>query len=187
MFALAYWHAPFLGEVGDSYVFSNGEFLRWLHSVVFVSLLIVCSVIDLRLMIIPDVISIPMILVSPLIGWFHPSLDIKSSLIGVVVGGAVPYAIAWLYWVIRKQYGLGFGDVKLLAAIGGWLGYQAIFPTLFVGAMSGSVVGIGVLIFARRFSWKAHIPFGPFLAFGAVMFLWYAGPIFESIAVMRGE
>ena len=176
IFAYGYWVFPFLGWSLNVPHWDLHEFVRYMHSMIFISLLLVCSVIDLRLMIIPDVISLPMIAMTPLIALVHPDLDMKSALIGVVLGGGFLYFVAWAYWLIRKEYGMGFGDVKLLAAIGGWLGYQAILPTLFIGSMVGSVVGIVFLIVARRFSFKAQIPFGPFLAVGAVTYLWW-GPL----------
>ena len=72
-----------------------------------------------------------MIALTPVVVWVHPDLEWLSALIGVVAGGASLYGIAWLYWLIRKEVGMGMGDVKLLAGIGGWLGYQSIIPTIF--------------------------------------------------------
>jgi leader peptidase (prepilin peptidase)/N-methyltransferase len=90
----------------------------------------------------------------------------------------VLYAVAWGYWLLRKEYGLGFGDVKLLAAIGGWLGWQSVFPTLFLGSIVGSVIAIFVMLLARQFSWQTKIPFGPYLAGGAVAHLLWGTEIF---------
>ena len=135
------------------------------------SLMLVMSVIDAKLMIIPDVLSIGMIVATPLVVALHPDLDYKSSAIGLIAGGGVLYLVAWVYWLVRREYGLGFGDVKLLSAIGGWLGWQAVFPTLFIGSFLGSMIAMCVMLLARRFSWQMKIPFGPFLALGAVIHL----------------
>ena len=183
MFAYMYFKFPFLGWSLHSGVWDPQTAIRFFHATLFISVLLTCSVIDLQHMIIPDVISLPMIALTPVVAWIHPDLDMKSALIGVVLGGGFLYGIAWLYWIIRKEYGMGFGDVKLLAAIGGWLGYQAIFPTLFVGSIVGSIIGVVVLIIGKKFSWQARLPFGPFLAGGAVahfcwgpeLFAWLAG------------
>lgn len=156
--------------------------IRYLHVVVFFSIMFACSVIDFRLMIIPDKISLPTIALSPLVAMLHPDLTLVDSLLGAALGAGVLYSIAWIYWIIKKQYGIGFGDVKLLAAIGGWLGYQAILPTIFIGSIVGSIIGIGVLLIGRQFSWEAKIPFGPFLSLGAIAHLCF-GP---SILAMLG-
>jgi leader peptidase (prepilin peptidase) / N-methyltransferase len=161
------WHLP--------------DLWRYIHAVVFSSIMIVVSVIDLRLMIIPDKISLPMLALSPVVVWLHPDLTLKSSIIGIVLGGGFLYGIAWLYWFLRKQYGMGFGDVKLLALIGGWLGYQSIFPTLFIGSMVGSIIGVLVLIVARKLTMQAKVPFGPFLAAGALIHLWFGNEFFMQL------
>lgn len=182
IFVYMYVKFPFLGWSVDHAIWNPQDALRFLHGVAFISILLVCSAIDLRYMIIPDVISLPMILLTPVVAWIHPDLDMKSALIGVVLGGGFLYGIAWLYWIVRKEYGMGFGDVKLLAGIGGWLGYQAIFPTLFVGSIVGSIIGVAVLMLGRKFSWQARIPFGPFLAIGAVIHFCWGPELFAWLA-----
>ena len=178
VFGGMYIKFPFAGWSLDQHVFELPDLIRWIHASTFISLMLAMSVIDARLMIIPDEMSLGMLAVSPLVAWVHPDLDLKSSLMGVLAGGGILYAVAWGYWLLRKQYGMGFGDVKLLAAIGGWLGWQAVFPTLFLGSVLGSIITLSVLISARRFSWQAKIPFGPYLAGGAVAHLIFGSEIF---------
>ncbi len=171
LFAVIYWIFPFVVRSSGGLVIDSPELMRCLHALIFTSLLLICSVIDLEHQIIPDVLSIPMILLSPLVVYLHPELDWKSSLIGVVIGGGSLYTVAWLYYIVRREYGLGMGDVKLLAAIGGWLGYQSILTTIFWGSILGSFVGIGVIIVTRSMNLKTKLPFGPFLSFAAVSYL----------------
>ena len=171
LFAFIFWKYPFIVLTNGTPRFEYLDFLRFLHAAIFSSLLLICSFIDLKHKIIPDVISLPMIAVSPLIIFFHPELDWRSSLYGVLLGGGSIYIVQWLYYLIRKKLGIGMGDAKLLAAIGGWLGYQAIFPTLFYGSILGSIFGVGAIIVTRRVSLKTQIPFGPFLAVGAFLHL----------------
>jgi leader peptidase (prepilin peptidase)/N-methyltransferase len=171
LFVLVYWAYPFLIHSGaGQLVVDSAEFLRFIHAAVFCSLLLICSVIDLELQIIPDVISLPMIAVSPLVAWLHPELDLRSSPIGIVLGGGIFYAIAWAYVLIRKEYGLGLGDVKLLAAIGGWLGYQAILTTIFWASILGAVIGLAVMLITGQRNLKLKLPFGPFLSFAAILY-----------------
>lgn len=178
IFAGMYLKFPFLGWSISGSEFEINEFIRWVHASLFVSLMLIMSVIDARLMIIPDVLSIGMIVTSPLVVLAHPDLDFKSSAVGIFLGGGILYLVAWVYWLIRREYGLGFGDVKLLAAIGGWLGWQAVFPTLFLGSITGTLVAVAIMLVARRFSWQMKIPFGPYLAIGAVSHLLWGAEFF---------
>lgn len=182
IFVYMYSKFPFLGWTLENGTWNPDGALRFFHAVTFASIMLVCSMIDIKHMIIPDVISLPMIALTPVIALIHPDLDMKSALLGAALGGGFLYGIAWLYWIIRKEYGMGFGDVKLLAGIGGWLGYQAIFPTLFVGSMVGSIIGVVVLMVGKRFSWQARLPFGPFLAAGALIHFCWGPELFAWLA-----
>lgn len=180
-FVVIYWEFPFVEGFGQGLVWDDSQFIRFGHGVIFFSLLLICSVIDLHLQIIPDVLSLPMIALSPLVVFLHPELSWASSLIGVLAGGGSLYLIAIGYYFLRRNIGLGMGDVKLLAAIGGWLGYQAVIPTLLVGSISGAIAGIGVIIGTRSFTLKIKIPFGPFLSLGAMMYLLFGQQINEFL------
>ena len=179
LFAVVYWRFPFMVEAGYGYQIDYANLLRCLHAAIFCSVLIVCSVIDLRLMIIPDVISLPMIALTPLVVYVHPDLDWISASLGVLIGGGSLYAIAWLYWIIRREVGMGMGDVKLLAGIGGWLGYQAILPTVLYGSIAGAFTGLFMMVVTRKLTLRSAIPFGPFLALGAIIHL-FAGPFIQQ-------
>lgn len=171
LMVLVYWIFPFfMNSSGSPLVIDSDAFLRFMHAAIFSSLLLICSVIDFEHQIIPDVLSLPMIAVSPLIAWLHPDLDIKSSLLGVLLGGGLFYAIAWAYVLIRKEYGLGLGDVKLLGAIGGWLGWQAILTTIFWASILGAVTGLLLMIVTGSRDMKLKLPFGPFLSIAAIVF-----------------
>jgi leader peptidase (prepilin peptidase)/N-methyltransferase len=182
MFVVIYWKFPFVEIHAEGLAYDYGEMIRFGHVLVFFCLLLVCSVIDLRHMIIPDVISLPMIALSPLVVWIHPELDWVSSALGILGGGLSLYAIAWIYYLARSEVGMGMGDVKLLAAIGGWLGYQSIIPTIFYGSVIGSLIGIVVILFSRKMSLKSAIPFGPFLAIGAIIHIVFGQMVQELLA-----
>jgi len=173
LFWVIYIKFPFISWTSNGVEYHPATLLRAIHAMILLSALMICSVIDLNHMIIPDVISLPMILLSPIVAWFHPDLTLKSSLFGVVFGFGIFYVIAWAYVLIRKEYGLGMGDVKLLAAIGGWMGVEAILPTVFLGSILGSIIGIGSLVFSRKVGLKTALPFGPFLAVGASVHLFW--------------
>jgi leader peptidase (prepilin peptidase)/N-methyltransferase len=162
---------PFVSLDDGQWVFETHQSLRFAHAVAFASVLLICSVIDLEHQIIPDVLSLPLIALSPVVAAFHPELDLKSSLLGIFMGGGLFYAVAWIYFLIRKDYGLGLGDVKLLAGIGGWLGYQSVLTTIFWASLLGSLVGISAIVFTRAKGLKLKLPFGPFLSLAAVVYL----------------
>jgi leader peptidase (prepilin peptidase)/N-methyltransferase len=167
-----YWRFPFFKN--NTLIlteFNSQEGVRFLHAFLFTSLMLVCSVIDMQHMIIPDVLSLSMILLSPCVAWLHPELTLHDALLGVALGGGSIYVVAWLYFLIRRREGIGMGDAKLLAAIGGWLGYQSLIPTVLVGSVCGSLFGLVFIIKKRHADMQTEIPFGPFLAFGAVLYL----------------
>lgn len=186
LFVAVYWKFPFVVMKGGYWEIDYANQMRALHGFVFVSILVVCSFIDLRLMIIPDVISLPMVALTPLVAWMHPDLNMLTALVGAFAGGAILYAIAWAYWLVRKEVGMGMGDVKLLAGIGGWLGYQAIIPTVFYGSVLGATLGLSVMLFKRTLSLKSAIPFGPFLAIGAIIHLMMGSYIQELLMLLPG-
>jgi len=140
----------------------------------YTAALIVITFIDIDHKIIPDVISIPSIMVAPGMAFVVEHITITDSLIGIAVGGGFLWAIARGYELIRKREGMGLGDVKMLAMIGGLQGWEAVPFTLMVGSVLGTVVGI-VTIVARRGKLDMEIPFGPFLAAGALLYL-FGGP-----------
>ena len=119
---------------------------------------------------------------TPVIAWLHPDLTMLDAVLGALAGGFSLYAIAWIYWLVRREIGMGMGDVKLLAGIGGWLGYQAIIPTVFYGSVLGACAGIGIVLVTRKRSMKTAIPFGPFLAAGALIHL-FAGAQLQELLI----
>ena len=184
-FVFVYWAFPFFINIGGQLQIDGSMLARFLHAVIFFSILLICSFIDLKHMIIPDVLSVGMVVTTPIWVLLHPSLTWIDAGLGVLIGGGILYAIAWLYWLLRKQAGMGMGDVKLLAGIGGWLGYQSVFPTLFYASITGSVVGIIVMFSSRKSNMRFEIPFGPFLALGALMYLFYGSKLID-LAIGRG-
>ena len=137
-----------------------------------VAVLVVVSFIDIDHQIIPDVISLPGIGVGFLCSFLVPWVAWYESLAGVLLGAGSLLSIALVYEWITKKEGMGFGDVKLLAMLGAFLGWTSIFPTIFIGSVLGSVVGIPLMILRRADS-KLALPFGPFLSAGALLYLFF--------------
>jgi leader peptidase (prepilin peptidase)/N-methyltransferase len=141
---------------------------------VFSAALIVITFIDLDHRIIPDLISLPGIAIGFVMALLGPALTVRDSLIGLLAGGGSLYVVAFVYETLTKREGMGGGDVKLLAMIGAWLGWRAILFTLFCASLSGTLIGGGIMLIQRQGRHYA-IPFGPFLAFSALAYV-FLGP-----------
>ncbi len=148
--------------------FSLATLVYWL----FVAMLVVITFIDLDHQIIPDVISLPGIAVGFVCSFLIPWLSWLDSLLGIIAGGGVLLSIAWLYALLAKRDGMGGGDIKLLGMLGAFLGWKAVFPIIFISSLVGSVVGIPLMLLQKKDS-KFAIPFGPFLALAAMVYLFW--------------
>ena len=138
----------------------------------FCSALVVITFIDLEHQIIPDVISLPGIVAGFAFSFFIPQLGWKGSLIGILVGGGSLYLVATLYQLCTGKEGMGGGDIKLLAMMGAFFGWQAVPFIIFVSSLVGSVIGVSVMLIQKK-DGKLAIPFGPFLAFGALLYIFF--------------
>ncbi len=140
----------------------------------FISALVVITFIDLDHQIIPDVISLPGIVVGFCCSFLLPWLSWQNSLYGILLGGGSLFAVATTYKLLTKKEGMGGGDIKLLAMVGAFLGWKAILPIIFFSSLAGTVVGVP-LMFIKGENGRFAIPFGPFLA-GASIFYLFWGP-----------
>ncbi|MCY4380171.1 MAG: prepilin peptidase [Proteobacteria bacterium] len=180
-FVAIYWYHPFLNTNDNSLSLTSSEALvRFIHNGLFFYVLLVGSFIDFRLKIIPNILTVGLIVTAPIWIFIHPELSASSSLLGILLGGLIPLSISLIYRILRGRDGLGLGDVKLLAGMGGWLGYQSIIPTLFTASIVGSVLGITQIILSRgKLGSQTEIPFGPYLAFGALLWLYTGTHVIE--------
>lgn len=144
--------------------------------------LIVVSFIDLDHMILPDVFTLSGIVIGLTGAALNPEREFIPALAGVLMGGGFLWLIAYLYLVFRNEEGMGGGDIKLLAWIGAVLGWQAVPFVVLVSSIVGSLIGLG-LAFRSKAGLKSVIPFGPYLALAALLYLfggsaiglWYIG------------
>ncbi len=128
--------------------------------------------IDIHHQIIPDVISLPGIVVGLVFSFVNTNVSWQSSLIGLLAGGGVLFTIAYLYLILRKQEGMGGGDIKLLAMIGAFLGWQALLFVIFFSSVTGTVVGLAAMVKQKK-GGATRIPFGPFLSLAAIVYLFF--------------
>jgi leader peptidase (prepilin peptidase) / N-methyltransferase len=141
---------------------------------IFIAALLVITFIDIDHRIIPDVISLPGIPLGFAASFVLPRLAWSDSLLGILIGGGILLAIAWGYRLITGKDGMGGGDIKLLAMIGAFLGWRGVLFTVMASSFIGTVVGLTLMIRAGK-GMKLAIPFGPFLALGAICYLFF-GP-----------
>ena len=139
----------------------------------FCAALLVIIYIDIHHQIIPDVISLPGIVLGFLFSLVSPTVTWASSLIGLLVGGGVLYAVAFLYYLLRKVDGMGGGDIKLLAMIGAWLGWQSLPFVIFASSLGGTLVGLIAMLHQKK-GGRTRIPFGPFLSLAALVYTFYS-------------
>jgi len=139
---------------------------------VFCGALLTIIWIDIHHQIIPDLISLPGVVLGFLFSFFNTNLTWQSSLIGLLVGGGVLYTIAFLYLVLRKQEGMGGGDIKLLAMIGAFLGWQSLLFVIFFSSITGTIVGLAAMAKQKK-GGATRIPFGPFLSLAALVYLFF--------------
>ncbi|HXK26949.1 MAG TPA: prepilin peptidase [Candidatus Binatia bacterium] len=150
-------------------------------SFIFVAALLVISFVDLDVRIVPDVISLPGIVLGmlfSLLGYYlvHDPAELipspLSSLIGVLAGGGFLLALAWAYAAVTGTEGMGGGDIKLLAMIGAFLGWPSIPVTLFLSSLGGSIIGLSAMLI-KGVGRKYALPFAPFLCLGALLHLFF--------------
>jgi leader peptidase (prepilin peptidase)/N-methyltransferase len=134
---------------------------------VFACALIVLFMIDLEHQILPDVITLPGIVIGVVCSLFLPPGPIMS-LLGVVAGGGLLWAIAEAWYRLRKVDAMGFGDVKMLAMVGAWLGVKMVLVTFVLSSMLGGLIGIA-LVASRRADMATRVPFGTMLAVAALV------------------
>jgi leader peptidase (prepilin peptidase)/N-methyltransferase len=146
--------------------------LTWnlVEALIFIFPLVCCTFIDFDHMILPDEFTLSGILIGLLGAWLNPQREFLDALLGVLMGGGFLWAMAYLYYIFTKQDGMGGGDIKLLAWIGAVLGWKAVPFVIMASAVIGSVIGL-ILARKQKKGLKTMIPFGPYLALGAVLYL----------------
>ena len=159
---------------------NNGSIILFIVEVVFVTMLLIGLAIDLKHKLLPDRITISLLVFSLMVSFLPGGLSPWWALIGAVSGGGLMYGIAVVGDAVYKRETMGGGDIKLTAAIGAFLGWKMLLVGLFLAFLLGAAGGLIYLAIGGR---DKTIPFGPFLAAGALLALvigqalltWYTG------------
>lgn len=137
---------------------------------IFVAAVLVIIVIDTYHQIIPDVISLPGIILGFAGSFIVTTITWQQSVLGIFAGGGFLYLLAFGYFLLTKREGMGGGDIKLLAMIGAFLGWQSLLYVIFASSFLGSIVGIAAMVKQKK-GGQTRIPYGPFLSVAALSWL----------------
>ena len=159
-------------------------YLKWGLSIdfafmfLYIALMIALSVIDLDFKIIPDEINFVGAVSGFIYAFFRQDLSVLDALLGAIVGSGLLFLVGYLYLKFRKIEGLGLGDVKLMIFIGTYVGWFGALFTIFIGSLLGAVVGIlYTSIFKVGDKRSFQLPFGPFLAFASIIYIFFGEAI----------
>ncbi|MBW7902396.1 MAG: prepilin peptidase [Rhodocyclaceae bacterium] len=149
-----------------------GPTLAAAGAILFVWAMIALTGIDIDTQLLPDSITLPLIWLGLLLNLAGTYAALPSAVIGAVAGYLSLWSVYWAFKLATGKEGMGYGDFKLLAAIGAWLGWQALPAAILLSSLVGAVVGIGLIVLARR-GRNVPIPFGPYLAAAGLISLFW--------------
>lgn len=143
-------------------------------ALLFTFALIALTFIDFDTFLLPDDITLPLLWGGLFLSLHGVFTDLHSAVIGAMAGYLALWSVYWLFKLVTGKEGMGYGDFKLLAAIGAWFGWQLLPAVILLSSLAGSIIGISMMVFARH-GRNVPIPFGPYLALGGIAALFW-GP-----------
>ncbi|MDH3747861.1 MAG: A24 family peptidase [Gammaproteobacteria bacterium] len=158
-----------------------------LMGIVFTLMLVPITMIDFDHQLIPDSIVLPLLWIGLGLSLFHPQpgsevlfISSREAIIGAIAGYLTLWSFYWAFKLITGKEGMGYGDFKLLAALGAWLGYSYLFTIVIMSAVVGAIIGLALIVFRGR-DHKVPMPFGPFLAAAGWVTMLYGDQIKELL------
>lgn len=148
--------------------YSTWHFPAAIFAFIFCSALLVLSVIDLKNTLLPDIITIPLLWIGLLVNSYSVFASLNSAVYGAVVGYISLWLLQHIFKKLRGKNAIGYGDFKLLAALGAWLGLNSLLFIILLSSILGLLVGITLILF-KKHAWKKPLPFGPYLAFAGII------------------
>lgn len=149
-----------------------------LAALFFVWSMIALAFIDLDTFYLPDDITLPLVWTGLLVNMGGVFVDLQSAVIGAVAGYLALWVVFWSYKLATGKDGMGYGDFKLLAAIGAWLGWKMLPVVILLSSFVGAIVGISLIVFARH-GRNVPIPFGPYLVLAGLIALFWGEPLLQ--------
>ena len=157
-------------------VWTFGSGLAGVGALLFVYLLIAMTWIDYDTKLLPDDLTLPLLWAGLLINVNGTFVPLQDAVIGAAAGYLVLWSVYWLFKLATGKEGMGYGDFKLLAGLGAWLGWTALPTIILLSSVVGAIVGISLIVFAKRARDKA-IPFGPYLAAAGLLTMLYGAQL----------
>ncbi len=157
-----------IGLISWKFGYGSLAVMAWLFTFALVAL----TFIDFDTQLLPDDITLPLLWLGLLFNLNTGFTDIKSALIGAMAGYLILWSIYWLFKLVTGKEGMGYGDFKLLAAIGAWFGWQLLPAVILLSSVLGAAIGIALIVFTKR-GREVPMPFGPFLAIGGIAALFF--------------
>jgi leader peptidase (prepilin peptidase)/N-methyltransferase len=164
------------GAMSAVLVWRFGSGLMGLGTLIFLYLLIAMTFIDADTQLLPDDLTLPLLWLGLLINLNATFVPLTEAVIGAAAGYLCLWTIYWLFKVTTGKEGMGYGDFKLLAALGAWLGWKMLPAIVLLSSLVGAIVGIGLIVLAKR-GRDIPIPFGPYLAIAGLLALLYGKPL----------
>lgn len=148
-------------------------------ALLFIWALIALAFIDLDTTLLPDDLTLPLLWLGLLFNLFGVFTSLNSAVIGAMAGYLALWSVYWLFKLATGKEGMGYGDFKLLSAIGAWLGWELLPLTILLSSLVGALVGIALIVFVRH-DRRVPIPFGPYLAGGGLIALFFGVPLMQA-------
>ena len=163
-----------IGAVAYQYGYTATTFFAW----IFVFALVTLTFIDFDTQLLPDDITLPLLWLGLIFNFNAGFTDLQSAVLGAIFGYLILWAVYWAFKLVTGKEGMGYGDFKLLAAIGAWFGWQMLPAVILLSSVVGAVIGIGLIVFKGKTKGTA-IPFGPFLALGGIAALFFGAQLMQ--------
>lgn len=164
------------GALAGCVAWRFGVSVAMLGALLFAWAMIALTFIDLDTYFLPDSITLPLLWTGLLLNLGGVFTDIRSAVVGAAAGYLVLWTVFWAFKLLTGKEGMGYGDFKLLAAIGAWLGWKMLPLVILLSSFVGAVVGVALIVFARR-GRNVPIPFGPYLAAAGLIALFWGDQI----------
>lgn len=166
--------AALMGLISWQFGYSSVTFFAWLLSLALIAL----TFIDLDTQLLPDSLTLPLLWLGLLFNLNHGFTDLNSAVLGAMAGYLILWSIYWLFKLSTGKEGMGYGDFKLLAALGAWYGWQMLPAILLLSSLLAAAIGIALIATGRR-GRDSAMPFGPFLAMAGLAALFFGPQIMQ--------
>ena len=156
-----------------------GVSVQTLGALLLVWTLVALAFIDLDTTLLPDSLTLPLLWLGLLFNLGGHFASLPDAVIGAIAGYGVLWSVYWLFKLVTGKDGMGYGDFKLLAAIGAWLGWQMLPVTLLLSSVVGAAIGIAMIVLVKH-DHRMPIPFGPYLAGGGLVALFFGADLTQA-------